>query len=732
MANNQALPITIQGTLESITFANEEDHYVVARLEVPGRKEPITIVGNLISIRPGETLRLNGRWVSHKKYGKQFQVESYQTLGPATLEGIERYLSSAFIKGIGPHLAKSLVEKFGMDTLRVIEEEPSRLMEVEGIGRVRLKRITRAWEEQRGNREVMLFLQSHGVSPAYAIKIFKAYGPQAISIVKEDPYRLAQDIYGIGFQTADRIAQNLGIKKDSPVRARAGVLYVLHRLAEEGHVYFPYSSILRECNRTLEVDTRILSQAMEPLCREGKIVMEEHPGEEIAVYLKALYQAEEGIARRLSSLARAPRIDLSLDTDKAIALAEKVNGISLAGEQREAIRKALSEKVLVITGGPGTGKTTILRSIIQILEGKGCSILLCSPTGRAAKRMSEATGREAKTIHRLLEWSQKEGKFKRNERRPLEADLVIVDEASMVDLPLMDDLLKAIPFTASLILVGDADQLPSVGPGSVLKDIIRSGISPVIALREVFRQAQASLIIVNAHRVNQGVFPIIPRTADFGQRTSDFIFLQKEDPEEVRGAILELAHEALPRRFGLDPLEDIQVLTPMHKGIIGAASLNLDLQALLNPHGQEISRGSRRFRLGDRVMQIRNNYDKEVYNGDIGRIAWMDLEEQELAVRFDERLVSYDFSELDELTLAYTVTVHKSQGSEYPAVILPIHTHHYMMLQRNLLYTAIARAKHLVVLVGTKKALAIAVKNDRVRKRYSGLESKLKVKGGGL
>ncbi len=713
---------TLQGTLERITYVNEENHYVVARLQVPGRRDLATIVGNLPTVTPGETLKLTGEWVQHNRYGEQFKVETFETITPATLTGIEKYLSSGLIKGIGPIFAKRLVEIFGVDTLHIIEQEPSRLLTVEGIGEVRLQRIQAAWEEQKEIREVMIFLQGHGVSSAYAAKIFKAYGKSSIAIVQENPYRLAKDIYGIGFKTADRIAQAIGIEKQSPLRVEAGVIHVLNELAEEGNVYYPLDALTKAAADILEVDEDLVSQAVERLQHEQRIVCEPGP-QGVAVYLASLYAAEEGVARRLQVLAEGGVLPPDIDIERAILWVGQTNRLSLAEQQQEAIRQALQQKLLIITGGPGTGKTTILRCILQILEKKHRQILLCSPTGRAAKRMSEATGREAKTIHRLLEFSPKDGRFKRDQHRPLEADLVIVDEASMIDVVLMNSLLKAIPPAAGLILVGDVDQLPSVGPGAVLRDIIVSSLVPVIRLSEIFRQARESQIVVNAHRINRGEMPFC--TDWETQEQGDCYLLVKQEALEIQTAILELASSGLLARHRVDPMEQLQILSPMQKGPIGAIQLNQALQAILNPSGPELLRAGRLYRLGDRVMQIRNNYDKDVYNGDIGRIVKLDPEDREVTVRIDDRHVTYDFNELDELMLAYAVTIHKSQGSEYPVVVIPVHTAHYVMLQRNLLYTAITRGRHVVVLVGTKKAIAIAVKNQKIQQRYTGLADRL-------
>ncbi len=710
----------IEGVLERIVYFSEDDSYTVARLRVKGERELVTVVGNLFAVHPGETLKLVGRWVNNQKFGRQFKVESCLPMLPATLTGIEKYLSSGLIKGIGPVMAKRLTKKFGLKTLEVIENDPERLGEVEGIGPVRIARIKQAWEEQKEIKDVILFLQSHGVSTAYAVKIYKAYGNNAISLLKENPYRLAMDISGIGFKTADRIAQNLGIEPNSPLRAQAGILYLLWEATEEGNVFLPQDELIEKASSTLQIDKVFLEEALVILRQEEKVVIEEREAEK-EVYLKPLWVAEEKIAERLHRLSQTQKQPLAIETEKAIAWVQSVNGIELAEKQKEAIRKAVEKKVLVITGGPGTGKTTLVKSILQIMELKKQRIVLASPTGRAAKRLTEVTGREAKTIHRLLEYKPMEGKFGRNEENPLEADLVIVDETSMVDVLLMNHLLKAIPLWATLILVGDVDQLPSVGPGNVLKDIIKSGTVEVITLTEIFRQASQSMIVVNAHRVNRGEFPLLKKGKGL-----DFYFLEKKDPEEAVRTLKELCAQKIPGTFGFHPLRDIQVLSPLRKGSAGVERLNKELQALLNPRGREIIRGGNIFRLHDKVMQIKNNYEKEVFNGDIGRITHIDLEEQEIFVQFEERLVNYDYNDLDELTLAYAISVHKSQGSEYPAVILPLLRQHYVMLQRNLIYTAITRAKKLMIIVGDKRALAMAIKNARPQERYTGLTRRLR------
>jgi exodeoxyribonuclease V alpha subunit len=603
----------------------------------------------------------------------------------------------------------------------VIEKDPDRLLEVEGIGPIRSERIARAWEEQKEIREVMIFLQGQGISSTYAVKIYKAYGDKSISIVKENPYRLTLDISGIGFKTADKIARNMGIDPASPMRAEAGVINVLSGFVDEGHVYFPYEELEQKAAELLEIDRTIIETALGNLKEQRRVVVEDHPDKR-AVYLTPLYVAEVNAASRLKVLLGSAKQLLNIDTEKAIEWVQKVDRIQLADMQKEAIRKAIAGKVLVITGGPGTGKTTLVNSLIKIMEKVGQRITLASPTGRAAKRLSEVTGHEAKTIHRMLEFSPKEGGFKRNEDNPLDADLVVIDEVSMVDILLMNQLLKAIPPGATLMLVGDSDQLPSVGPGNVLQDIISSSNVETIRLTDIFRQAKESLIVVNAHRINEGEFPQLE--AQPGQ-IKDFYFVNRDDPQKTLEVIKELCKNRLPQALHLDPLEDIQVMSPMHRGIVGVANLNTELQNLFNPDGKTVAGGGRVFRVSDKVMQIKNNYEKETFNGDIGKLVGVDLEEQKATVKFEDRVVEYEWSELDELVLAYAVSIHKSQGSEYPAVVIPLLAQHYIMLQRNLLYTAITRAKQMVIIVGSKRALAIAIKNAKVQHRYTGLSERL-------
>jgi exodeoxyribonuclease V alpha subunit len=696
-------------------------------VKVEGRHDLVTIVGNLLSLNPGEVLKLEGQWDYHPKFGEQFKITSYESLIPATVKGMEKYLGSGLIKGIGPVMAKRLVSKFGLETFNIIEADNKRLREVEGIGDKRIEMISKAWDDQKEIRGVMVFLQDKGVSPAYAARIFKQYGKESVEVVRVNPYRLATDIFGIGFTTADMIAEKLGVPRDSQVRAEAGILHVLHRLSDEGHVYYPYEPLIEECKEILGVDSEILVKAFGKIITDKKIVIEDLNREEVkennkAVYLAGLYASEVGVADKLKRLMQIPKELKVLDRDKAIEWVQNELKISLAENQKKAVREAIDKKIMVVTGGPGTGKTTIINSIIRIYGKMGQRVLLAAPTGRAAKRMTETTAHEARTIHRLLEFSPKAGGFRRDESNPLEADLIVIDETSMVDTVLMHHLLKAVPDQATLIFVGDVDQLPSVGPGNVLRDIIDSGIIPTVKLTDIFRQARESLIVINAHRVNNGQMPVFHHQAD---QPLDFYYFEIEEPEKALEKIIELCREKIPKKFGYDPVNDIQVLTPMHRGVVGAVNLNAELQKHLNPSEDELVRGEKVLRVRDKVMQIRNNYDKEVFNGDIGRITRINREDQEVIVDYDGRMVSYEYAELDEIVTAYAVSVHKSQGSEYQAVVMPILTQHYMLLQRNLLYTGITRGKKLVVLVGTRKAIAIAVNNDKQQRRYTLLRERL-------
>jgi exodeoxyribonuclease V alpha subunit len=719
---DQATEQTLEGTLEKIVFQNAETQWTVARLQSRDRRGLVTIVGNLLGVQAGAALRLRGRWIVDRKYGEQFKVDTYQTVTPATVRGIERYLGSGLVHGIGPELAKRIVGVFGTETLEVIEKEPRRLVEVEGIGKVRAERIRESLREQRGVQEVMVFLQGYGVSSAYAARILRVYGAGAIAIVRENPYRLALDIWGIGFRTADAIAQKLGIEKTSPARAEAGVLHVLGELVEDGHVHVPEHALLAEAEKTLEVGPELISPAIDRLVHEGRVIREELGDRGDCLYLRPLHEAEVRAAAGVRRLLSAPALPLVLDVDKALAWFESQRGLTLATQQREAIRAAVTDKVVVVTGGPGTGKTTIVNAILDILEKKGRRIALCAPTGRAAKRLAETTGRSAGTIHRLLEWNPQSGHFERGLEKPLGIDVLIVDEASMIDVPLMASLVEAVPTAAQLVLVGDVDQLPSVGPGRVLHDVISSRAASVVRLTEIFRQAAASSIIVAAHRVNRGEMPDLS-----AREGSDFYFLSRDEPSAVLATVCEVVAERIPRRFGLDPLVDVQVLTPMHRGEVGAQRLNAELQARLNPPREgvrQLVRGSRTMRAGDRVMQLKNDYDKEVFNGDVGRIVEV-VGEGGLVVEIDGRRIPYDAGELDQLIHAYALSVHKSQGSEYPAVVVPITTQHFMLLQRNLLYTALTRGKRLVVLIGSRKALFMAVRNDDTRQRWTWLSRRI-------
>jgi exodeoxyribonuclease V alpha subunit len=710
----------LEGTLERIAFINEENAWSVVKIAVEGRREPVTAVGNLLGVKPGENLHLSGRWIHDKRFGEQFQVESFHTAVPATLAGIERYLGSGLVHGIGKVMAERLVTRFGLKTLEIIDEHPERLTEVDGIGRVRSEQIKRAWVEQRAIKDVMVFLHSHGVAMSHATKIYKRYGDKAIAAVRENPYRLAFDIFGIGFQTADEIAQRLGVERTAPARCQAGVLHVLRALSDEGHVAAPRVDLVERARALLEVDGELVENAFAPLVEREQIVVEPRPEGE-AIYLEPLFVAERGIAELLERLVRARARPLEIDVDRAIAWFEERQTITLAQEQREAIALAVQRKVLVITGGPGTGKTTLINAIIQILEKKGRAVLLAAPTGRAAKRMTETTGHEARTLHRLLEFTPKSNTFARGPSHPLEGDMVIVDEASMLDTSMTYSLLRALPPQSQIVFVGDVDQLPSVGPGSVLLDLIRSGAIAVVRLSRIFRQAEESRIVVNAHRVNQGELPIF--SAD--DPSADFFFIERQEPEDILVTMKALLTERIPRKFGLHPTRDIQVLTPMHKGLLGAAALNQELQSLFNPDGPSVVRGTRLFRVGDKVMQVRNDYDLDVFNGDVGYVAGIDAEERTLTAVFDGRHVVYDEGQLDELALAYACSIHKSQGSEFPCVVLPLHTQHFVMLKRNLLYTAMTRGRRLVVIVGSKRALQTAVNSSDTVTRFTGLARRL-------
>jgi exodeoxyribonuclease V alpha subunit len=702
----------IYGYIESIVFAESERGFTVARLKEPKKRDLTCIVGVMPSIQPGETIRCKGGWRMHPEHGQQFEVKSFELQAPSDLVGIQKYLESGMIKGIGAVYAERIVSSFGLDTLEVIDKTPEKLLEVNGIGEKRIERIKTCWLEQRAIRDVMIFLRGHGVSPSYAQKIFKTYGDKSIEKVRGNPFLLAKEIRGIGFKTADAIAQGLGFSHNSPARIDAGIEHTLWELSNDGHVCYPLQDLIPKVEEILQVPKEEIENRVQALVEKQDLMREND-----RAWVKPLYLMELGIARELARLKNSFCNIRSVLIAKAMEWVQLKLKIELAPEQITAVSRGIEDKLLIITGGPGTGKSTITKAILSITEKITSRILLAAPTGRAAKRMSEITGKKAFTIHSLLEFNFKTGKFKHNRDNPLACDLIIVDEASMIDTQLMHHLLKAIPTEARVIFVGDIDQLPSVGPGNVLKDIIQSERIAVVELKKIFRQAAGSLIITNAHRINQGEFPDISHHPG-----GDFQFIEAENPEEIANIIVDLIVHKLPKSHRFHRFDDIQVLSPMKRGVIGSENLNTLLQKQLNPSPSPLMRMGRCFHIGDKVMQIRNNYEKEVYNGDVGKIVEIDLTEQTLKVIFDERSVSYDFIEMDELVLAYAVSIHKYQGSECLCVIIPIHVSHFKMLFRNLLYTGLTRGKKRVIFVGMKKALAIAIHNQEVLKRHTGLK----------
>jgi len=719
-----APPESLSGLVERVTFFNEENGFAVLRVRVKGHRDEVTVVGSLPAANAGEWVTAEGRWVRDREFGLQFRAELLRSAAPTTREGIEKYLGSGLVKGIGPVYARKLVHKFGEKIFEVIEQTSARLEEVEGIGPQRRRGIKGAGAEQKGVRQSMVFLHSQGVSTSRAVRIHKTYGEQAIERVRSNPYALARDIHGIGFATADRIAQNLGIPPDSLLRASAGLDHVLLEATNEGHCALPLDLLKEEAGKLLSVEEKIVEAALARSLAGQELALESIGGQEL-VFLPALKRAEENIARRIRELCATPASYPPIELEKAVAWCQQKTGKELAPSQREALGQALSRRALVITGGPGVGKTTLVNAILLILRAKQVRCQLCAPTGGAAKRLSETTGLEARTIHRLLEARPGSGAFARNESRPLECDLLVVDEVSMVDVPLMSHLLRAVPAGGTLLLVGDVDQLPSVGPGLVLRDLIESGVVPVARLTEVFRQAAISRIITNALRIILGRLPELPAQG----AEQDFYFVEREAPERIADTLIELVKRRIPNKFKLDPVRDLQVLSPMNRGSLGVRELNARLQAELNPARADqpsVEKFGCQFRAGDKVIQTENDYDKEVFNGDIGQIARVDPLEREVTVRFAPREVVYDFGELDELALAYAGTIHKAQGSEFPAVVIPLAMQHYMLLQRNLVYTGVTRGKQLVVLVGQQKALAAAVRNNRTERRFSGLPARLR------
>jgi exodeoxyribonuclease V alpha subunit len=714
---------SLSGLIERVTFFNEENGFVVLKVKVKGHREEVAVVGSLPSATPGEWLTAEGRWVRDREFGVQFRAELLKSSAPTTKEGIEKYLGSGMVKGIGPVYAKKLVQKFGERIFEIIENESGRLEDVEGIGPMRRRRIKDAWAEQKVIRDIMVFLHSNGVGTSRAVRIYKTYGESAIEQVRANPYRLAQDIPGIGFKSADQIAQKIGIPHDSIIRACAGLAHVLQEATGQGHCGLPVELLKEEAGKLLLVDEIIVRIALERTLAERKLIWEK-VGDEALVLLPMLQRAEEGIATRIKRLASASATYPPIDFEKAVAWCQTKTGKELAPSQREALKQALNSRVLIITGGPGVGKTTLVNAILLILRAKKVRCQLCAPTGRAAKRLSETTGFEAKTIHRLLEVLPGRGGFSHNEDNPLECDLLVVDETSMVDVPLMNHLLRALPESASLLLIGDVDQLPPVGPGMALRNIIESEVVPVVRLTEVFRQATNSQIILNAHRINDGLMP------EVAENGADFFFVERDQPDRIAETVIEFVKKRIPNKFKLDPIRDVQVLSPMNRGSLGIRELNARLQEELNPRKADepfVEKFGWQYRIRDKVIQTENDYDKEVFNGDIGQIAKIDPVDRELTVKFDQREVNYDFGELDELSLAYAITIHKSQGSEFPAVVIPLATQHYLLLQRNLVYTGITRGKQLVMLVGQSKALSLAVKNNRTEQRFSGLLARLKM-----
>ena len=731
----------LEGTLERIVFQNPSNQWTVARLELAGGGPPVTVVGALFGVTVGTPLVARGTWENDKRFGRQFRVASYHTKSPETLLGIERYLGSGMVPGIGPELAKRLVEHFGVETLEIIGRSPQRLHEVEGIGPARAKSIAEAWTAQRDIQDVMVFLRGHGVSTAYAVRIYRRYGRDAMAVVRRNPYRLAIDIWGIGFKIADGIARSLGMEATAPERLEAGVLHVMGELVEDGHVHAPQDIVLGRAAELLAVPSALLDEAAERLVAGGLAVREVLTEGKTCLSLLAMWRSESEAALAMARLRDTPAEAWTGDVAAAVSWFEQKTGIALAQQQRQAVEATARDKVVVITGGPGVGKTTIVRAVVALMGAKMRRVALAAPTGRAAKRLGESTGSTAMTLHRLLEYQPQTQSFARNATDPLPVDAVVVDEMSMVDTELFRVLIAAMPAAAQLVLVGDVDQLPSVGPGAVLSDVIASGAATVVELTEIFRQAAESRIVINAHRVNKGKMPELERPPGGDPARSDFYFVDRDDPAAARETLIELVTERIPSRFGFDPLREVQVLTPMHRGELGTLSLNQALQARLNPAGAgraELVRGERVLREGDKVMQVRNDYDRDVFNGDVGLVREIRARDEEeggggrgLMVELtDGRMVDYAQSDVDQLAHAFAISIHKSQGSEYPAVVIPLLTQHYMMLQRNLLYTAITRGKRLVVVVGSRRAVQMAVRSVAGGARWTWLAQRIRLARG--
>ena len=724
---NKPLPTTVlEGELERVTYFNAENHYTVAKLKTSKTNSIVTIIGNMSSVKAGQFLKMEGTWEIHPKYGQQFMISSYKETLPATIDGIKKYLKSGIVKGIGPSTADKMVNHFKAEVFEIIEKYPEKLLEIEGIGEAKAALICNAWNYNHAARNLMQLLQEAGVKTSYCAKMLKQYGTDAVDIIRNDPYRLTLDIPDIGFYLADRIAMNLGVPSDDPMRVKACIINVMQQFINEGHVFIYEHQLVEHCRRLYQLESDIIEYSIEKLAAEKKLVIENalDSSENRIIYLTELHEAETGISNRLKALMSVPMTPRSIDAERISTEVQKQLAIVLSKEQVDALEQILSHRVAIITGGPGTGKTTLIRSINAIFEVLGKKVLLAAPTGRAARRLSEVTLRNATTIHRMLGVNFQDGLFSKNRNNPLDADAVIIDEASMLDTLLMFHLINAVPMTAVLVLVGDVFQLPSIGPGNVLSDMIKSSQAPVFYLKKIFRQAHQSPIIMNAHRIRNGELPVL-KPMDDSERLSEFYFLEQDDPNRVVSNIVELCTTIIPEAFSFDPMHDIQVLTPMHKGLVGTTHLNQVLQKELNPNPVMVETTGTAFKVGDKVMHLKNNYQKDVFNGDIGTINAVDIKDNVFSVDYYGRTVDYDFTETDEVSLAYAISVHKSQGSEYPAVILPIMIQHYVLLQRNLLYTAITRAKSLVIIIGTKKALTVALKNDKPKKRISGLAFRL-------